>query len=70
MLAFISGPLSQFWSTYELIPLDLNGARGLLLKQDGKVVGATSFAYDESGRASGIYIVRNPDKLAGLDATA
>lgn len=70
VLAFISGPLSQFWSTYELIPLDLNGARGLLLKQDGKVVGATSFAYDESGRASGIYIVRNPDKLAGLDATA
>ncbi|MBZ5715229.1 carboxymuconolactone decarboxylase family protein [Nannocystis pusilla] len=27
---------------------------------------ATSFAYDEHGAVTGIYIVRNPDKLVGL----
>jgi hypothetical protein len=29
-----------------------------------------SFAYDESGRATDIYVMRNPDKLARLDAAA
>jgi len=70
VLAFISGSLSRFWADYELITLDLNGARGLVLRQDEKIVGTVSFAYDEAGRATGIYIVRNPDKLASLNGAA
>ena len=53
----------------------LPGRDHRILVVDGKVVGgaggapppAISFAYDETGAATNIYIVRNPDKLARLD---
>ena len=53
---------SDEWSFAEL-----NGAQGLVLKQGGEVVATVSFAFDRSDRVTDIFIVRNPDKLAGLN---
>lgn len=65
VLAFI-GRLRQWWSDYQRSPSDINGGRGVVLRQDGAVTAAVSFAYDESGAATDIYITRNPDKLTRL----
>jgi hypothetical protein len=43
---------------------------GLVLKQEGEIVATVSFAFDRSDRVTDIFIVRNPDKLAGLGDTS
>ena len=70
VLDFVMGALRQFWGEYHWRPADLNGARAVILEHDGQVEASLSFAYDEHGRLSRIYIMRNPDKLAALDAPA
>lgn len=67
VLAFVSDFLHRAWRRYRWIAADLNGARGVILEKDGAISAAVSFAYDEPGRATNIYIMRNPDKLARLD---
>ena len=49
---------------------DINGGRGFIVHNGDKVEATVAFGYDEVGNVSGIYIMRNPDKLARLDATA
>lgn len=65
-LAFVTERLSVWWSTYEWSLAQLNGARGIVLKQGGEIVATVSFAFDRSNRVTDIFIVRNPEKLAGL----
>lgn len=68
VLDFIMGSLRGYWSTYEWRPADINGGRGVLLVSgDGRVGASVTFGYDEDGQLADIYIVRNPDKLAGLN---
>ncbi len=45
-----------------LVPCRLNGAPGVLIHESGRLVTALTVAVRE-GRISGIYAVRNPDKL-------
>jgi RNA polymerase sigma factor (sigma-70 family) len=66
VLAFLTERLTEWWAAYEWSFAELNGARGLVLKQGGKVVATVLFAFDRSDRVTDIFIVRNPDKLAGL----
>lgn len=68
VIAFVSERLHEYWVEHQWIVVDINGARGIVLQRGGLTIAAVSFAYDETGRAAGIYIVRNPDKLARLDA--
>lgn len=68
VLDFIVGHLSGYWETYEWRPADINGGRGTLLFEDGRITASVSFGCDEQGRLSGIFIMRNPDKLARLIA--
>ena len=70
VLAFVDGTLRQFWAELVWISANLNGGRGIIVQQDGATIAAVSFAYDEQGRASNIYIMRNPDKLAHLGTQA
>ena len=56
----------MWWPSYEWGFADLNGLRGLLLREGGTVVAAVTFAFDRSDRATDIFIMRNPDKFAGL----
>jgi RNA polymerase sigma-70 factor (ECF subfamily) len=60
----------RWWYSYRWIELDLNGGRGVVLIGDGEPIAALSFAYDEDGRATNIYVMRNPDKLARLNNAA
>ena len=66
VLAFVAECLRDWWSDYTWTPADINGSRGAMLLQNGHIAASVSFAYDEAGRAAGIYIMRNPDKLRHL----
>ena len=51
-------------------PATINGAPGLLILIDGAVNQTMSFAVDDAGAVTGIYAVRNPDKLEAVRAAA
>lgn len=70
VIAFLAERLHRFWGAYEWIVTEINGAKGIVLRQDGRITTAVSFAYDAAGRATDIFIMRNPDKLARLEASA
>lgn len=67
VLGFIEGALRDYWRDYQWQPTQLNGARGVILRDAAQVVAALSFAFDPAGRVRNIYIMRNPEKLAGLE---
>jgi RNA polymerase sigma-70 factor (ECF subfamily) len=48
-------------------PAIINGAPGLLITIAGKVEQTMSFELDAGGAISGVYVVRNPDKLADVE---
>ncbi len=60
--------MQRYWSDLRWVFMEINGSRGLALEQDGEAVASVSFAYDEAGRVSEIFIMRNPDKLGRLQA--
>lgn len=66
VLGFLGGTLSQYWADYVWRPASINGAQGVLVFEGARIVASVSFAWDEQGRLSDIYIMRNPDKLARL----
>ena len=67
VLTLIATQLARYWAAYEWLPCEINGGRAIQLRgNDGEIAAAITFAYDEEGKASNIYIMRNPDKLDGL----
>ncbi|HIC79627.1 MAG TPA: sigma-70 family RNA polymerase sigma factor [Kiloniellaceae bacterium] len=66
VMDFVGGALPRFWAGQHWRPVILNGTRAFLMEQDGRTVAAVTFAYDAEGQATGIFILRNPDKLAAL----
>jgi len=70
VVRFLSKRLSEYWAGFEWSTADINGTRGIVLRQQGAVVAIVSFAYDTQGAVTDIYIVRNPDKLADLGTVA
>lgn len=66
VLAFLLERLHANWGALAWDLADLNAGRGVVLRKDGEPIASVSFAYDEHGAATGIYIMRNPDKLARL----
>ena len=67
---FIAQQLHDFWADLEWSVVDMNGNRGLVLTRDGITSSVVTFAYDETGAATGVFIMRNPDKLSRLDPVA
>lgn len=67
VVAFVTERLHDYWAAFDWAIADINGGRGIMLSKGGMTVATVSFAYDEEGRATDIFIMRNPDKLAGLD---
>jgi RNA polymerase sigma-70 factor (ECF subfamily) len=70
VMGFFDLVLRRFWTQYRLEAADINGGRGFIVHNGDQVEATVSFAFDEADRVSGIYIMRNPDKLARLDAAA
>ncbi len=66
VLAFIADRLNPYWQAYRWHRTRINGGDGALLLDAGRIVASVSFACDGAGRATGIFIMRNPDKLARL----
>lgn len=66
VLGFIEQSLRNYWSGFSWHATEINGTRGFLLGQGDTPVAGISFGYDEDGALRHIFIVRNPDKLAGL----
>lgn len=66
VLRFIEAGLHVWWTPDALVEATLNGAPGFLVCEAGIVTAAISFRWDADGDASDIYVMRNPDKLAGL----
>lgn len=67
VMTFVQRLLAVFWGAYQWRRTDINGRRGWLLENQGKVDAVVSFAYDEDERITDIFIVRNPDKLTRLE---
>jgi RNA polymerase sigma-70 factor (ECF subfamily) len=70
VIAFLAENLHEYWFGHQWVICDINGGRGVILKHDGVTAATVSFAYDEAGKATDIFIMRNPDKLANLGAVA
>lgn len=66
VLRFIGGDLRRYWGALEWDASDLNGGKGVVLREHGAAIASVCFAFDEHGAATGIYIMRNPEKLAGF----
>lgn len=69
VLNFVETGLRTFWRdlTWEFV--DINNSRGVILRRNGTVDAIVSFAFDTTGKATDIYVMRNPDKLSGLNQT-
>ncbi len=70
VIAFLSDRLHEYWANYQWVVVEINGARGIVVKNNDATVASVSFAYDELGKTTNVYIVRNPDKLANLGTVA
>lgn len=68
VLGFIQAVLHPACRDDRWLFVDLNGSRGVILERDGKIEAAISFGYDDDDRLRDIFIMRNPDKLARLEA--
>ncbi|MCW4456030.1 RNA polymerase sigma factor SigJ [Flavobacterium sp. MXW15] len=67
VLEFVSGRLRQYWRQYrDWEYTDINGVMGATLFEGEQIVASLSFAYDGQAKLTGIFITRNPDKLAHL----
>ncbi|EKF18160.1 sigma-24 (FecI) [Nitratireductor pacificus pht-3B] len=66
VLGFVGKILNRSWSGYKWQRVDINGTRGALVFDGPDLVASVSLASDAQGALSGIYIMRNPDKLARL----
>jgi hypothetical protein len=66
VLDFIGQSLHAYWQTCEWLPSEINGAQGVIIKADGVISASMTFGFDEAGRVNRIFIMRNPEKLAGL----
>lgn len=68
VLRFIQTGLHAWWATGRLEEATINGNRGFLLHDGDAIVSTVSFAYDQDGLLTDVFIMRNPDKLARIEA--
>ncbi len=65
--SFIARVLSPAWRQGEVLSTELNSGRALVVREEGRTVAVVTFAYDDELKASRVFIMRNPDKLARVD---
>ena len=63
---FIANVLSRAWSSLTIETTEINGRRGLVATEGGKITSALTAEFEENGLVKKIFIVRNPDKLQRL----
>ncbi len=70
VLRFIQAGLHEWWAGSKLEQATINGHMGLIQHEGGAVAAAVTFAWDEDGRLTDVFIMRNPDKLARIETAA
>ncbi len=69
VMRFLLGALGKAGGVVRVEPAVVNGAQALVVHLDGEVDGVLAARIDD-GRIAGLYYVRNPQKLSGLDSEA
>lgn len=72
VLAFIVDRLTEYWSHYVWEIGDINGGRGIVLRDEAKneIAATVAFGYDGDGNVNDIFIMRNPEKLTRFGEAA
>ncbi|WP_246764923.1 RNA polymerase sigma factor SigJ [Ensifer sp. PDNC004] len=72
VLAFIVERLTEYWSHYVWEIGDINGGRGIVLRDEAKneIAATVAFGYDGDGNVNDIFIMRNPEKLTRFGEAA
>ncbi|MBD9649504.1 RNA polymerase sigma factor SigJ [Ensifer sp. ENS09] len=72
VLAFIVERLTEYWSHYVWEMGDINGGRGIVLRDEAKneIAATVAFGYDGNGNVNDIFIMRNPEKLTRFGEAA
>jgi len=72
VLAFIIDRLTEYWSHYVWEIGDINGGRGIVLRDEAKneIAATVAFGYDGDGNVNDIFIMRNPEKLTRFGEAA
>ena len=72
VLAFIIDRLTEYWSHYVWEIGDINGGRGIMLRDEAKneIAATVAFGYDGDGNVNDIFIMRNPEKLTRFGEAA
>ncbi|KRD72988.1 MULTISPECIES: RNA polymerase sigma factor SigJ [Sinorhizobium/Ensifer group] len=72
VLAFIIDRLTEYWAHYVWEIGDINGGRGIVLRDEAKneIAATVAFGYDRDGNVNDIFIMRNPDKLTHFGEAA
>ncbi|MFE7410941.1 RNA polymerase sigma-70 factor [Streptomyces laurentii] len=63
---FILGGITKYRIVLTTVPTVVNGSPGLVMMVDGEADGILAFRF-EGDRISGLYFVRNPEKLTRID---
>ena len=66
VLGFLRSTIGPYWRQFMLLDTEINAGRGLELVEGDRITAAVSFEYDDRGRVTSIFIMRNPDKLDRL----
>ncbi|MFE6101195.1 RNA polymerase sigma-70 factor [Streptomyces laurentii] len=63
---FILGGIAKYRIVLTTVPTVVNGSPGLVMMVDGEADGILAFRFEDD-RISGLYFVRNPEKLTRID---
>ena len=71
-LHYPDGLLTEYWAHYVWEIGDINGGRGIVLRDEAKneIAATVAFGYDGDGNVDDIFIMRNPDKLTHFGEAA
>lgn len=70
VLRFIQAGLHVWWPAEAMQEAIINGHPGLVVREAGEVTAVMTLGFDDEGRLTDLFIMRNPDKLAGIEASA
>src|SRR3546814_4231147 len=66
VLRLIQGGLHELWAGSKLEDATINGRLGLIQHEGDAVAAAVTFAWDEDGRLTDVFITRNQEQLARI----